>query len=90
MRELDKDIRFGGGVLKQVARDGNIAIYEQNGGMAWEVIEVIRASAGRIMGKDYPEREVYPGNEMWGRKGWTCMSLERAKEKMKQLLVGTI
>lgn len=51
--------------MKQVWRDKDTAIYAYPGG--YEVIVVKKAPAEFKFGKNYPAREVYPGNEEWGR-----------------------
>jgi hypothetical protein len=57
--------------LKQVWRDQTHAVYKHLGCYGqfsgWESILIKTAPAGRIFGKDYPDREVYPGNEDFGR-----------------------
>ena len=58
-------------VLKQVWRDKTHAVYQHFGAhgkfIGWEAILIKVAPARRIFGKDYPEREVYPSNEDFGR-----------------------
>src|SRR5437764_484818 len=60
-----------GHTLKQAWRDKTHAVYKHCGShgqfIGWEAILIKVAPACRIFGKDYPEREVYPSNENFGR-----------------------
>jgi len=57
--------------LKQVWRDETHAVYKHFGYygqfIGWESILIKVAPARRIFGKDYPDREVYPSHEDFGR-----------------------
>lgn len=85
MTPLSKTLRVGGYDLREIARRGDVAIYEQSKGgavLAYEVIRVQKLGAKEIYGRQYEPREGYPGNEQWGTQAWTCATLERAKERM--------
>lgn len=72
----------------QVERNALTAIYSQSldGEVkAYEVIRVIVAPAGEIMGNPVPEREIMPGNEQWGIRGWTYWKLEDARKRAREL-----
>lgn len=74
-----------------VQRDGDIAIYKQRlrpgeGCLAYEVIRVLKAETYEIMGNTVEAHEYAPGNESFGKDGWTYPTLERAKAKMRELL----
>jgi hypothetical protein len=80
--------------LKQAWRDKTHAVYQHFGSrgqfIGWEVILIKVAPARRIFGKDYPEREVYPSNEDFGRYALSVgaqYDLEYAIEKAKTLKV---
>ena len=74
-----------------VVRDGDIAIFKQRlrpgeGCLAYEVIKVLKAETYEIAGNTVEAHEYAPGNEAFGRDGWTFPTLERAKAKMRELL----
>lgn len=79
MRELEKEFGYQGRTLRQLKREGRVAIYELlgRGGVlyGYEVVIVKIAPAEEIMGKPYPEREVYPSSRKdsddWGHIAWS-------------------
>jgi len=80
--------------LKQAWRDKTHAVYKHFGShgqfIGWEAILIKVAPARRIFGKDYPEREVYPSNEDFGRYAVSVgaqYDLEYAIEKAQTLKV---
>ena len=72
-----------------VERDGNRAIFQKFRPVgfdhSFEVVLIEYRGAEKIGLNEYPAREVYPRNEDWGRKGWTCMTLNEARKKMKTI-----
>lgn len=88
MEPLSTDLRVGGFDLHQLYRHGNVAVYAQSKGgrvISYEVIRIQQEKAREMFGKPYPEREVYPGSEMWGKEGWTVVDKEDALERARQL-----
>lgn len=78
-----------GWTLTQIKRDRTRAIYEQSKDgqvCAYEVIRIEVAKPFTIAGKEYPEREVYPKSEDWGRTGWTCMTHDAAISRYQSLV----
>ena len=76
---------------EQITRDGDIAIFKQRlregvGCLAYEVIVIRKDPEREIAGVVIPAHERAPGNEEWGRFGWTFPTLERARAKMKELV----
>ena len=72
-----------------IERSGEVAIFHGksriNDSETWEVI-LIQSHQGRvIMGNYYEPTEYPPNNTQWGSFGWTCASLDRAKEMMEEL-----
>src|SRR5258708_32719263 len=68
--------------LRQVFRDGLIAIYErsQPGQVSHEFeLVVIREQKDTILpdGSRLPAGEFYPGSESWGKRGWSFPLRER-------------
>ena len=53
--------------------------------IGWEVIIVSQKEAGEIMGRQYPKREVYPGNEQFGSHAWTFNDFSDANRKYRSL-----
>jgi hypothetical protein len=66
---LSKEIKTQGKTLQQVWRNADSAIYKESHG--YEVIAIKKVAAEDVFGKHLPPREVYPGNEDWGRLGKT-------------------
>jgi hypothetical protein len=75
MQKLQTELKVQNRTLKQLKREGRVAIYELFGanGMPYgfEVIIVKIHPAEIIRGRDYPEREGYPANEDWGDLAWS-------------------
>lgn len=79
---------------KLVERNDCAAIYSQsmhpdlpaNGkASAYEVV-ILRLQAPRHTGKfNYDGGETLPTDEQWGQLGWTCHTLERAREKLAEV-----
>jgi hypothetical protein len=89
MKLLETDLRHGGFDLDQVFREGVVAVYEQSKYghvMAYEVVRIrVRRAELSPRGTPLPTREVYPCNEDWGTDGFTCLTLESAMTKAKQM-----
>lgn len=88
MEPLSTSLRVGGYDLHQVFRRGNVAVYEQSKGgkvQAYELILIQTAKAESIRGRDYPEREVYPHNELWGTSAWSIVSKDEALQRAERL-----
>jgi hypothetical protein len=89
MTPLPLSYKKNGFDYRQIYRDELTAIYEQvseGRRIAFEVCEIIQAPAGEVFGKWIEEREKLPSTEMWGTKGFTVHTLERAFEKQRLLL----
>ena len=81
---LAKEFRRSGFKYRQLAREGNAAIYEQTRigcpepSVAYEVIR-IRCRDGFLIGGRFVEpAEVYPASELWGRDGFTFTDRTKA------------
>jgi len=77
---------------RQVIREGEIAIFEQQHKMSGHCYsEVIKVRIQRAHtwpnGTTTPEHEAYPGATAWGRLGWTCTSLVQAQALLTTLAV---
>lgn len=74
---------------KQIARNGNVAIYQRNqigtDRVHYEVVKIGKHN-GYYAGTQYIEpAETYPGNSLWGLQGWTCTDLSDAKVRFKNV-----
>jgi hypothetical protein len=90
VRALATSLTKHGWTLRQIWRQGNVAVYEQSKPtvrtIAHEVI-VIGISKPHFLdagGFDLVER--YPADEDWGTSGWTFRDLEAANRKVESLL----
>jgi hypothetical protein len=75
---------------RQIAREGDIAIYEQrwrnSENVAYEVVRLrVRTHPFKNNGRPY---EAYPRSEEWGLYGFTLTDKDAAFNKLKQLLAG--
>jgi len=61
-------------ITKLIKRTRKKAIYLRDDGY-FEIFKIKTAKAARIFGKEYPERELYPGNEDFGATAW-CTALK--------------
>jgi hypothetical protein len=82
MKPIETEIIYQGRTLKQLKREGMVAIYDQ-GLYSYEVIVIRIKKDGETFGKFYPEHEIYPSSEQWGIYGWTYRPDEREKAEKK-------
>ena len=91
MQTLETELRVQTRSLKQIARVGQVAMYElrtQSGMLlGYEVIVIRIRPAEEAFGHSYPERERYPRDEEWGLYGWTFTTkeLQSAHQRFKNL-----
>jgi hypothetical protein len=82
--------RKNGFTYIQVLRDQHTCIYEQRGcqnSHSYEVFNIkVKPAQVYQSGKEFPDREVFPCNEDFGKTAWTCRTLEEATNKFKLLL----
>jgi len=69
---------------KCIERTKRKAIYERSDDVV-EVFLVKISPATEAFGKSYPEREVYPGNEDFGKTAWTYRTLEKARRRYNKI-----
>lgn len=90
-RPLPTAFRHDGFNYRQVAREGEAAIYEQrwtssNGlRVRYEVIRIRRRDGFQIHGRLVGPAEVYPPSETWGTEGFTVTDKDAAFEKLREL-----
>jgi hypothetical protein len=93
---LEKEFSKNGFKYVQVKRHAALALYavksEFGGTVGYEVvlIKIAQATFMKITGSWVPEREIYPGNEEFGQRGWywPVEVKERAFAKYEELLNG--
>jgi len=89
MRKLPKTFKQKGFTLTQIKRDGNKAIFKKtktgHALASYEVIVVSSHNGYELGGQKIESAETYPSSSLWGIKGFTCTSLERAEVKYKTL-----
>ena len=88
---LAKEFRRGGFTYRQIAREGDAAIYEQRWtgcaepSVCYEVIRVRRREGFQIDGRFVEPAEVYPNSEAWGTDGFTLTDKDAAFVKLCEL-----
>ena len=76
---------------RQIAREGNAAIYEQtwsgchNPSVCYEVIRIRRRDGFQIGGRFVEPAEIYPKSEAWGTDGFTLTDKDAAFAKLRDL-----
>ena len=90
-RPLPKEFCRDGFSYRQIAREGDAAVYEQtwngcrNPSIAYEVIRIRRREGFEIAGRFVVPAEVYPNSEAWGTHGFTFTDKERVFAKLDEL-----
>jgi hypothetical protein len=83
LQPVRTEFRKGGFNYRQIAREGDWAIYEQkwrtSDNAAYEVVR-IRPGSGLLAG-----RELYPSSERWGTDGFTLTDKDTAFKKLRQM-----
>lgn len=76
---------------RQIARDGNVAIYEQcwtgcsDGSVPYEVVRIRRREGFEIHGRFVKPAEMYPASEAWGVDGFTLTKKDAAFRKFREV-----
>jgi hypothetical protein len=93
-RPLAKEFRHDGFTCRQIAREGDAAIYEQawlgcaEPSLCYEVIRIRRRDAFRIGDRSVEPAETYPNSEAWGVDGFTFTVRDAAFTKLRELTEG--
>ena len=69
MEQLDIEVQTNNRVYRLVKRTTSKAMYKSDDGVI-EVFKIKVAPEQEIYGRTYPEREVYPNSEDFGRIAW--------------------
>lgn len=90
-RPLPKQFRRGGFHFRQIAREGDVAIFEQtwlgclDPSVSYEVVRIRRRDGFWIDGRFVEPAEVYPTPEAWGVDGFTLTDKDAALAKLREL-----
>jgi len=90
-RPLPKEFRHDDFQFRQIAREGNAAIYEQRWtgcaepSVAYEVIRIRRREGFQIGSRFVEPAEVYPNSDSWGVDGFTLTNKDAAFAKLREV-----
>jgi hypothetical protein len=83
MQKLETEIMLSSRILRQVKRGKRCALYSvhNKAGTLYghEVIRIKVAEPMVAFEREYPLRELYPGNEEWGRLAWSYGTQQTAE-----------
>jgi hypothetical protein len=92
VHELPKEFDRDGFSYRQIfATHPNLYIYEKRrGGYRGHEVVKARRLGGRVLnGRHFRAGWYYPSSAQWGVLGWTCQTLERALEKVREFSCAT-
>ena len=90
-KPLPTRFRRDGFDYRQIAREGDAAIYEQTWSgcaepsVCYEVIRVRRREGFQIDGRFVEPAEVYPNSDAWGVDGFTLIGKDAAFAKLREV-----
>jgi hypothetical protein len=90
-KPLPVRFRRGGFEYRQIAREGNAAIFEQTWSgcaepsVCYEVIRIRRRDGFQIDGRFVEPAEIYPKSEAWGVDGFTLTDKNAALAKLREV-----
>jgi hypothetical protein len=90
-KPLPDEFSHDGFTYRQIAREGDAAIYEQTWtgctepSSCYEVIRIRQREGFQIGNRFIPSAEVYPRSEQWGQLGWTFCDKGAAFEKLREI-----
>jgi len=90
-KPLRKEFQRPGLNYREIAREGNAALYEQSWlgssspSISYEVIGIRRREGFQIDGRFVEPAEVYPRSELWGVDGFTFTNRDKAFAKFSQI-----
>jgi hypothetical protein len=91
-KPLKEEFRLDGFNYRQIAREGDAAIYEQtwcgcrSPSVSYEVIRIRRRDGFQIGDKFIEPAEVCPKSEAWGMDGFTLTNKDAAFAKLRDLV----
>lgn len=86
-RPLPETFSESGFRHQQLAREGDVALYERQKGSRphWEVIVVQHHKGAVVQGHRIEPCEAYPSASDWGTSGWTLTELEAVWAKFREV-----
>lgn len=95
MQLLEPNIRKNGFDYRLIKKGDKAYIYEQWDDefefvVAYEVFKIKIEKEKLVFGDLMPEREVFPGNEDFGKWAWTYGTLEKAEERYEHIERGLL
>ena len=90
-RPLPTEFSRDGFNYRQIARERDVAIYEQswngcsNPSACYEVVRVHRREGFHIDGRFIEPAEIYPHSDAWGVYGFTCTDKDSAFAKLREV-----
>jgi hypothetical protein len=90
-KPLPKEFRRDGFNYRQIAREGDVALYEQTWlscaepSRSYEVIRIRRREGFRIGDRFVEPAEVYPASKLWGVDGFTLTDRNEAWAKFSEI-----
>ncbi len=90
-KPLPTQFRRDGFSYRQIAREGEAAVYEQtwsgcsNPSVCYEVVRIRRREGFQINGRFVESAEVYPNSAAWGVDGFTLADKDAAFAKMREV-----
>ena len=90
-KPLPQEFHRDGFRYRQMARQGDAAIYEQtwngcrNPSVSYEVIRIRRRDGFHIGGRFVEPAEIYPNSESWGTDGFTLSDKDAAFAKLREV-----
>jgi hypothetical protein len=95
MELLSSEIRKNGFIYKLNKRGEKSMIYEQfdpelDMTIGWEVFKIKIDKPKIVFGVHMPEREIFPGNEDFGKWAWACSRYHLAEKRFNDLEEGIL
>jgi hypothetical protein len=90
-KPLPTRFRRDGFEYRQIAREGNAAIYEQTSSVCadpsvcYEIIRIRRRDGFQINGRFVEPAEIYPKADAWGVDGFTLTDKDAAFAKLREV-----
>jgi hypothetical protein len=88
-KPLEARFRHDGFDYCQIAREGDVAIYEQrwpgSENVCYEIVRIRRREGFEIGGNFVEPAEVYPKSEKWGVDGFTLADKDAAFAKLREI-----
>ena len=88
-KPLPTRFRREGFNYRQIAREGDVAIYEQrwpgSENVCYEVVRIRRRESFQIDGRLVEPAEIYPHSDAWGVDGFTLTDKDAAFAKLREV-----